>query len=166
MQVNPSEYGEWKKVFEEGVEWKPLSCGKEGSGIVVASGGGVWANSMVGSKVGFANLTGGQGAYSEYVTAGFTSTFSMPADVPVEDACSFFVNPFTAFGIVDTAKSLGARGFVHTGAASQLGQMLVKLCTAKGNNPNAMTIINVVRREVCNPVIFFLIHRLLLASHS
>jgi len=147
--VNPSDYGEWKKELEEGAEWKSVRCGKEGSGAVVASGGGVWANSMVGAKVGFANLTGGQGAYSEYVTAGFSSTFSLPAALPVEACCSFFVNPFTAFGILDTARTrCGARGFIHTGAASQLGQMLVKLCSPPAaGNPNHMTLINVVRRE-------------------
>jgi NADPH:quinone reductase-like Zn-dependent oxidoreductase len=150
--VNPSDYGEWMRGVEEGVEVRAQRCGKEGSGVVIGSGGGVWANRMVGAKVGFSNLTGGQGAYSEYVTAGFNSTFTLPASLPVESACSFFVNPFTAFGIVDTAKSLGAKGFIHTGAASQLGQMLVKLCSpakVEGReNPYAMTLINVVRREV------------------
>ena len=51
---------------------------------MVASGGGAWANSMIGAKVGFSNLSGDQGSYSEFVTAGFTAVFSMPANLPVE----------------------------------------------------------------------------------
>ena len=65
---------------------------------------------VVGKRVGFAQLPRGQGAYSEYVTANaMTSCFSLPEDVPVEDACSHFVNPYTAFGILETAKERGAR---------------------------------------------------------
>jgi len=61
----------------------------------------------------------------------YRSSLSLSRCAPRQDACSFFVNPFTAYGIADTAKSLGGgKGFVHTGAASQLGQMLVQLCGA------------------------------------
>ena len=60
--VNPSDYGGWKKELKPGKEWRPAPCGKEGSGVVVASGGGLWASNMIGAKVGFVNLSGGQGA--------------------------------------------------------------------------------------------------------
>ena len=66
----------------------------------------------------------------------------MPDEVPLEDACSFFVNPFTAYAIVDTARSRGSPGLVLTAAASQLGQMLVKLCKEE-----RYPIVCVVRRE-------------------
>mmetsp|Transcript_20989 Transcript_20989/g.83692 ORF Transcript_20989/g.83692 Transcript_20989/m.83692 type:complete len:239 (-) Transcript_20989:251-967(-) len=68
--------------------------------------------------------------------------------VPVEDACSFFVNPYTAVGILDTARARGATAFVHTAAASQLGQMLVKLLVAlrrSGDALGGLTVIHVVR---------------------
>ena len=136
--VNPSDYGGFKAPPPGGATHL---IGKEGSGIVVASGGGYSANSLVGKKVGFV-LTHG-GSYSEYaVSDAMTGTFAIPADVPVEDAASFFVNPYTACGFVDTVKGMGATGFVHTAAASQLGQMLVKL-TKKEN----LTMINIVRRQ-------------------
>ena len=62
-----------------------------------------------------------------------------PEDVPIEDCASFFVNPYTAVGILDTAQRAGSsRAIAHTTAASQLGQMLNKLA-AKG-----MEIIDVV----------------------
>jgi len=71
-----------------------------------------------------------------------TSTFPMPDDVPIEDCASFFVNPYTAVGILDTAKQNGSNAFVHTAAASQLGQMMNKLAIKED-----IEIINIVRRE-------------------
>lgn len=83
---------------------------------------------------------------SEYVTVNVMSgVFPMPDDVPIEDCASFFVNPYTAVGIIDTALSEGSsKAIVHTAAASQLGQMLNRLVVALGLD---MDIINVVRRE-------------------
>ena len=77
----------------------------------------------------------------------------MPDDLPVEDAASFWVNPYTALGILDTAKSCGSKVLVHTAGASQLGQMMNKLVRGPesdggvGGGYAGMQIINVVRRE-------------------
>eukprot|EP00310_Coccolithus_braarudii_P014691 CAMPEP_0183340676 /NCGR_PEP_ID=MMETSP0164_2-20130417/7147_1 /TAXON_ID=221442 /ORGANISM="Coccolithus pelagicus ssp braarudi, Strain PLY182g" /LENGTH=347 /DNA_ID=CAMNT_0025510851 /DNA_START=95 /DNA_END=1138 /DNA_ORIENTATION=+ len=140
--VNPSDYGEW---FNTAPSKCPMVVGKEGCGIVVASGSittKIWTS--VGQKVGFVNLPKGQGSYSEYVTApAATSIFPMPDDLPVETAASFFVNPYTVVGILDTCEELGAKGLVHTAAASQVGQMMVKLVKIRKD----VTLINVVRRE-------------------
>jgi NADPH:quinone reductase-like Zn-dependent oxidoreductase len=63
--------------------------------------------------------------------------------MPIEDCASVLLNPYTAVGILNIAQWVGSsRAIVHTAAASQLGQMLNKLATAKG-----MEIINVVRRQ-------------------
>jgi len=141
--INPSDYGEW---YLTSPDKYPLTMGKEGCGIVVASGGGLTARFRVpiGTKVGITNLKNGQGTYSEYVTASAsTSCFPMPNDVPIEDCASFFVNPYTAVAILDTAKTKElSSAFVHTAAASQLGQMIVKLAPSQG-----IEVINVVRRE-------------------
>lgn len=140
--INPSDYGSW---FRCKPEHCPVTMGKEGSGVVVASGGGLSSLTIrTGSGVGFCNLPYRQGSYSEYVVAtAMGSVFSMPDDLPTEDAAAFFVNPNTAIGIIDTAKSTeGAKAFVHTAAASQLGQMIVKLAPSEG-----VEVINVVRRE-------------------
>ena len=79
------------------------------------------------------------GSYSEYIAvSAISSIFPMPEDVNIEDCCSFFVNPYTAVAILDTAvQTMAAEGkqcksIVHTAAASQLGQMLVKLAPKKG----------------------------------
>jgi NADPH:quinone reductase-like Zn-dependent oxidoreductase len=143
--VNPSDYGSWIRCKPEQC---PFAMGKEGSGIVVKMGPGSLLSSLtstvrVGAHVGFVNLKNKQGSYSEYVVATVqTGVFLLPDDLPVEDAASFFVNPYTAIGILDTAQQEGSPAFVHTAAASQLGQMMVKLAASQG-----VQIINVVRRQ-------------------
>mmetsp|Transcript_11960 Transcript_11960/g.19827 ORF Transcript_11960/g.19827 Transcript_11960/m.19827 type:complete len:347 (+) Transcript_11960:64-1104(+) len=139
--INPSDYGSWYRAKPENC---PFAMGKEGSGIVVASGGDFSTFRLpVGTKVGFVGLKGKQGSYSEYVVVTATgSVFPMPEDLPIEDAASFFVNPYTAVGILDTVKKEGAKAFIHTAAASQLGQMIVKIAPSEG-----IEVINVVRRE-------------------
>jgi NADPH:quinone reductase-like Zn-dependent oxidoreductase len=139
--LNPSDYGQFKGAMLKKGEKRPL--GNEGSGIVVG-GSGVLAGRYIGSKVGVTNLGKGQGTYSEYVTCNaLTSIFPLDEKLPVEDGASFFVNPYTAIGIVETCKSVGSPGFVHTAAASQLGQMLVRL----QQQQNDFILINVVRRQ-------------------
>lgn len=142
--VNPSDYGEWKNVTDS---FQPKPVGKEGSGVVVSSGGGVYANSCVGCKVGFVVDSATQGSYSEFVTVdALKGIFPLPEAVPVEDAASHFVNPYTVYGIIDTVRSSytgkGTVGLIHTGAASQLGQMMVKYCLQE-----KVALINIVRRE-------------------
>jgi len=132
--VNPSDYGNW--INEPKPTDNPQIPGKEGSGVVVKSGGGFYANSLVGKNVGVVLPKSG-GTYQEYVVvnASLTSLGAMPLplDINVIDAASHFVNPYTAVGFLDTVKSAyNAKktqtiGFIHTAACSQLGQMLVKL---------------------------------------
>lgn len=139
--VNPSDYGSW---FRSKPDTYPMVMGKEGCGVVVATGGGLSTyRCPIGTKVGFAFSDAKQGSYSEYVTLNaITGVFPMPDDVPIEDCASFLVNPYTAVGILDTAQQAGStKAIVHTAAASQLGQMLNKLAPMQD-----MEIINVVRR--------------------
>lgn len=139
--INPSDYGEW---YRSDPSRYPLAMGKEGCGVIVKRGGGLATYRFsIGAKVGFVGPKGKQGSYSEYVAIAVTGCFAMPDDVPIEDCASFFVNPYTAIGIIDTAKNKeGSSAFVHTAAASQLGQMIVKLAPQED-----VTVINVVRRE-------------------
>lgn len=139
--VNPSDYGVWTRTASS---LCPKGIGNEGSGIVVASGGGFSTRGLVGTAVGFIGLKDNQGAYSEYVTVDASKgVFQLPTDMPVEDGASFMVNPYTAYGILDTVRTCKSKAFIHTAAASQLGQMLVKLCKEEGD----VALINVVRRQ-------------------
>jgi len=95
---------------------------------------------LLGQKV---VLMGGGPKYAEYAVANaMTEALRLPPEVRVEDGCAFFINPFTVVGIVDTIVSKGAKVFIHTAAASQLGRMMVKYCKIIG-----VTVVNVVRRE-------------------
>lgn len=142
--VNPSDYGGWRTAKVDDPT-KPFYLGNEGCGVVVASGGGMTANGLLGKKVGIVKPKNG-GTYQDYVVAeAMTACFVLPDDVPVEDAASFFVNPYTAVGILATVREVGSPGFIHTAAASQLGQMFVKLMQKPENKD--ITLINVVRRE-------------------
>jgi NADPH2:quinone reductase len=147
--VNPSDYERWYSGSSKaGVVSYPLTMGIEGCGVVVATSGAIARfRCPVGTKVGFIIMDKKQGSYSEYVTANvLKGVFLMPSDDDknIEDCASFFVNPYTACAILDTAKTEnpGSNVIVHTAAASQLGQMLNKLAPSEG-----MEIINVVRRE-------------------
>lgn len=141
--VNPSDFGGWKRADPAGTY--PLSIGKEGAGVVVASGGGVYAGSLVGKTVGVVAVPGmkDQGTYQEYITVNPVQGVFPISGVLAEDAASFFVNPYTAVAITEYVKKNKSRSFVHTAAASQLGQMLVQLCKQQGD----LTVINVVRRK-------------------
>jgi NADPH-dependent curcumin reductase CurA len=66
----------------------------------------------------------------------------LPEGASAADGASMFVNPLTALGFVETARSEGHRGIVHTAAASNLGQMLQKICLKDG-----MPLVNIVRSD-------------------
>lgn len=114
-----------------------LGVGNEGAGIVVAAGASGAAQAMLGRTVAF---VGGE-SYSEY------RTLALPLLLPHQDgttpreAASSFVNPLTALGMVETMRREGHSALVHTAAASNLGQMLVKICDADG-----VDLVNIVRR--------------------
>uniref|UniRef100_A0A0G4FIV1 Enoyl reductase (ER) domain-containing protein n=1 Tax=Chromera velia CCMP2878 TaxID=1169474 RepID=A0A0G4FIV1_9ALVE len=133
--VNPSDYGVW--ITSEGGR----AIGNEGSGVVVASGGGFVARRMVGKTVGFvAQETGSYGEYS--VVDALKGCFPL-SSAPVEDCASFFVNPFTVIAMIHTAQKIHKTNvFIHTAAASQLGQMMVKLCKTMD-----VKVVNLVRRR-------------------
>ena len=81
--VNPSDYGKLKATLAPDATYTPTPMGNEGSGVVIASGGGVFANALVGKNVGFVNLKK-QGSWSEYVTASaMMSVFTLPPALPV-----------------------------------------------------------------------------------
>lgn len=136
--VNPSDTSPWR--FNIPGETLPRTIGLEGSGIVVASGGGVIAGRLVGKKVGVVSRSS---TYQQYtVIDALTGAFELDQSMPAEDAASFFVNPMTAIGIIDTAKQLGENIFIHTAAASQLGQMIAKIAPTMG-----VTVVCCVRRQ-------------------
>ena len=113
-----------------------LPVGNEGAGIVESAGKG--AEHLIGKTVGLA----GGAMYSEYRCVPASSCLVMNDGTTAEQAASCFVNPLTALGMVETMRMENHTGLVHTAAASNLGQMLIKICLTEN-----IPLVNVVRKE-------------------
>jgi NADPH:quinone reductase len=84
-------------------------------------------------------LVGGE-IYAEYRCLAAMACMPLPEGTAPEDGASCFVNPLTSLGFTETMKMEGYKGIVHAAAASNLGQMLVKICKADG-----IPLVNIVR---------------------
>eukprot|EP00397_Hematodinium_sp_SG-2012_P051186 GEMP01059858.1.p1 GENE.GEMP01059858.1~~GEMP01059858.1.p1 ORF type:complete len:381 (+),score=94.82 GEMP01059858.1:73-1143(+) len=149
--VNPSDYGKWlkrddvpptkeEKKKDEEVLSEPSPCGIEGSGVVVANGGGFMGWTKIGKTVAVSSVR--DGTYQEYVCVPAEMAIVLGNDIPAKDACSMFVNPFTVVGMAETAREKGSPCFIHTAGASVLGQML-----NRASKELKVTPVNVVRKE-------------------
>ena len=101
-----------------------LPVGNEGAGTVVAAGTSAEAQALVGRTVSVA----GGAMYSQFRCVDAALCLVLPEGTPARVGASSFVNPLTALGMVETMRREGRTALVHTAAASNLGQMLVKLC--------------------------------------
>ena len=150
--INPSDLYFMKGMYQDFDLFKyeyPTSSGWEGAGIVVATGGGMMTWNCLGRRVSFVRKvtppnefkTGG--CHAQYCIADAATLNMLNNDMPLEIASLSFVNPLTALGLLDKIKKLKAKAAIQTGAASQLGRMLIKLCQR-----DKIPLINIVRREV------------------
>ncbi|WP_339947974.1 zinc-binding dehydrogenase [uncultured Albimonas sp.] len=114
-----------------------LPAGNEGAGTVVATGEGDKARALMGQRV--ACVPGN--AYSQYCVADAGMCLPL-GDYTAEDGASGFVNPMTALGFVENAKMDGQDAILHTVGASNLGQMLTRICEEDG-----LGLVNLVRKQ-------------------
>lgn len=114
-----------------------MPVGNEGAGVVVAAGSSPEAQALLGKTVG---VLGGA-MYSEYRTLHTSQCLVMHDGVSSRESASCFVNPLTALGMVETMRREGFSALIHTAAASNLGQMLQKICLADG-----VDLVNIVRK--------------------
>ena len=114
-----------------------MTVGNEGAGVVVAAGASPEAEALLGRTVGFV----GGATYGEYCLASPRMCLPLPEGANAVDGASSFVNPLTALGMVETMRGEGHTGLVHTAAASNLGQMLNRICLADN-----VPLVNIVRR--------------------
>ena len=114
-----------------------LTVGNEGAGTVVAAGSGDYAQSLIGKVV----AVMGGGMYAEYRKAPAMMCLVLKDGHTARDGASCFVNPLTALSMIETMRMEGHSALVHTAAASNLGQMLNRICQADG-----VELVNVVRK--------------------
>jgi NADPH:quinone reductase-like Zn-dependent oxidoreductase len=114
-----------------------LPCGNEGAGVVVDAGAGTEAQALIGKTV--AVLGGAM--YGELRAVPAAQCLVLHDGTSAVDAASCFVNPLTALAMIETMRDEGHTALVHTAAASNLGQMLVRICQADG-----VELVNIVRR--------------------
>ncbi|OYV00679.1 MAG: NADH oxidase [Burkholderiales bacterium PBB5] len=114
-----------------------MPVGNEGAGTVVAAGTSAAAQALLGKTV--AVLGGAM--YSQYRTVPAAACLALPAGATAAQGASCFVNPLTALGMVETMQREGHTALVHTAAASNLGQMLNRICQADG-----VGLVNIVRK--------------------
>ena len=116
---------------------QPMPVGNEGSGIVVKAGVSPEAQALLGKTV----AVPGGGMYAQYRKVPASLCMVLPEGTDARDGASAFVNPMTVLGFVETTKRDGHKAIVHTAAASNLGQMLNRVCIADG-----IPLVNIVRK--------------------
>ncbi len=115
-----------------------LPVGNEGAGVVVNAGASPEAQAMLGKTVA---LIGGA-MYSQYRSMKADQCLVLRAGTTAAEGASCFVNPLTALGMVETMRREGHTALVHTAAASNLGQMLNKVCLK-----DHIGLVNIVRSQ-------------------
>ena len=114
-----------------------MPVGNEGAGVVVAAGASPQAQALMGKTVA---LIGGA-MYAQYRVMAAEQCLLLADGTTARDGASCFVNPLTALGMVETMKREGHKALVHTAAASNLGQMLNRICLMDG-----VDLVNIVRK--------------------
>src|SRR3954447_12498869 len=113
-----------------------LPIGNEGAGTVVKTGSSDAAKALMGRTV----AAIGGAMYSQYRCMKLSECLPLPAGTTAAEGASCFVNPLTSLGMTETMRREGHTALVHTAAASNLGQMLNKICLKDG-----IGLVNIVR---------------------
>lgn len=115
-----------------------LPVGNEGAGTVIQTGASDAAKALMGKTV---SMIGGA-MYTQYRVLKVRDVMELPPGTTAADGASWFVNPLTALGMTETMRRENHKALVHTAAASNLGQMLNKICIKDG-----IGLINIVRSK-------------------
>ncbi len=130
-----------------------LAVGNEGAGLVVQAGTG--AEHLLGKIV---SMRSG-GTYAQFRKLAARECIELPKGAAAADGASMFVNPLTALAMVEAMRREGHTALVHTAAASNLGQMLNRICMADG-----VALVNIVRSAAQAAILHDLGARIVLDS--
>jgi NADPH:quinone reductase-like Zn-dependent oxidoreductase len=115
-----------------------LPVGNEGAGVVIKTGSSDAAKALMGKTV---SMIGGA-MYAQYRCIRVSECQPLPEGTSATEGASWFVNPLTALGMTETMRREGHKALVHTAAASNLGQMLNRIC-----NKDGIGLVNIVRSK-------------------
>ena len=115
-----------------------MPVGNEGAGVVIRTGSSEAAKALMGKTV---SMIGGA-MYAQYRCIRVSECMPLPAGTSAAEGASWFVNPLTSLGMTETMRREGHKALVHTAAASNLGQMLNKICLKDG-----IPLVNIVRNK-------------------
>src|SRR5712672_1957758 len=115
-----------------------MPVGNEGAGVVIKTGSSDAAKALMGKTVA---MIGGA-MYAQYRCLKVSECLPLPAGITPAECASCFINPLTALGMTETMRREGHKALVHTAAASNLGQMLNKICIKDG-----IGLVNIVRSK-------------------
>ncbi|WP_198085400.1 zinc-binding dehydrogenase [Variovorax sp. E3] len=115
-----------------------MPVGNEGAGVVVKAGSSPAAQALLGKTV----AAIGGAMYSQYRAVPAAMCLELPPGTTPAEGASCFVNPLTSLSMVETMRMEGHKALVHTAAASNLGQMLNKICQKDG-----IALVNIVRKQ-------------------
>jgi NADPH2:quinone reductase len=115
-----------------------MPVGNEGAGVVVKAGASPAAQALLGKTVA---ILGGA-MYAQYRAVKASQCLVLPLGTTAAEGASCFVNPLTSLGMVETMRREGHKALVHTAAASNLGQMLNRICLKDG-----IGLVNIVRKQ-------------------
>lgn len=113
-----------------------MRVGNEGAGTVIAAGNSSEAQALLGRVV----ATFGGAMYATYRVARASDCLLLPKGASASEGASLTVNPLTAMAMVGQMRRDGKAALVHTAAASNLGQMLVRYTASEG-----VPLVNIVR---------------------
>ena len=131
MKIHPALMSAMKPRLDQSMQ-----VGNEGAGVIVDAGENV--KDLIGKTVGLA----GGAMYSQYRCVPAASCLVMDEGILPSEAASSFVNPLTALAFIETMKMENHTALVHTAAASNLGQMLVRIC-----KNDEIPLVNIVRKS-------------------
>ncbi len=114
-----------------------MPVGNEGAGVVVKAGASPEAQALLGKTV----AAIGGAMYAQYRAVAAAQCLALPEGTTPAEGASCFVNPLTSLGMVETMRREGHKALVHTAAASNLGQMLNRICQKDG-----IALVNIVRK--------------------